>query len=204
LLLAWGAGTTILAGTALTACGGHKPNATPDAVIEAAHGGSAKRKACPADGSKAVNFSAYYLGSSFQGLPLQETLRQCTKPGPGRARVNYVSFIYGDCVARSDTGCAPPLEIRSDPACEYNLSRYRRGSYDLLELRGVPAATFGGDPHLEIFTGDATVAVSGRGRELVMDAAEAMMSIPGSVPAVPSGEDLPKPARGAMRGKFRC
>jgi hypothetical protein len=181
-----------------------KKPATTKSATAATSGRGSDRKPCPPAGSKAVNFSAYYLGNSFQGLALQETLRNCTNPRPGRARVNYVSFIYGDCVATSDMGGAPPFEIRSDPACEHNLSRSRRGSYELLEVRGVPAATFGGDPNLEIYAGDATVAIFGPSRERVMDAAEAMTSIPGSVPAVPAGEDLPKPARGAMRGMLPC
>src|SRR3954453_8633713 len=108
LLLAWGVSTAVLGVPALGACGGEDP-ATTKTAAEAVPGRGSDRKPCPPAGSKAVNFSAYYLGNSFQGMQLQKTLRNCTKPTRGQARVNYVSFIYGDCVATSDTGCAPPF-----------------------------------------------------------------------------------------------
>jgi hypothetical protein len=203
VLLAWGASTATLV-TVLNACGGDEPDGTPNRATEGASGPSGKRKPCPPDGSKAVNFSAYWLGDSFQEIPLERTLRECTDPKPGRPRINYVSFIYGDCVATSDSGCAPPFEIRSDPACETNLSRYRRGSYQLLRVRGVPAATFGAGAQIEIYTGDATVAIFGPSNARVMEAADAMRSIPGNQDAVQPGRDLPKTAPGALQGKLRC
>jgi hypothetical protein len=204
VLLAWATSTAILV-TVLNACGGgDEPDVTVNRAPEGASGPSGKRKQCPPDGSKAVNFSAYWLGDSFQGIPLEKTLRQCTNPKPGRPRINYVSFLYGDCTPGTEGGCPYPLEIQSAPACERNLSLYRRVNYRLFELRGVPAAKFGSEALLEIYTGDATVAIFGTSRERVMDASEAITSIPGSAAPIPPGQDLPKPARGSLQGKLRC
>jgi hypothetical protein len=46
----------------------------------------------------------YWLGKAFHGLPLTHAEPYIT----GRA-----SFIYGDCEAKSDMGCAPPLEVQN-------------------------------------------------------------------------------------------
>lgn len=170
-----------------------------------AHRQATARKPCPPEGSEAVNFSAYYLGESFQGIPLERKLRNCRPPLQGEpGRPNYLSYIYGDCVATSDTGCAPPFELQSAPACERNLSQYRHGSYRLLKVRGVPAATFAGDVRLEVYTGDATVTIFAPDQSRVMEAAEALRSIPGSARSISAGVDLPKPVPGALEGRLPC
>jgi hypothetical protein len=203
LSLVGGAGAAMLAGAVLNACA--QERVTQKTARQEAPRQARDRKPCPPKGSDAVNFSAYYLGDSFQGIPLKKKLRDCTNPRSRQiGRVNYVSFIYGDCVASSDMGCAPPFEVQSAPACERNLSQYRRGSYRLLKVRGVPAATFGGDAQLEIYTGDATVAIFGPSRSRVLIASEALMSVPGSGTSIPARVDLPKPARGALQGKLAC
>jgi hypothetical protein len=46
----------------------------------------------------------YWLGKSFQGLPLTHA-----EPYVG----GRASFVYGDCEAKSDMGCAPPLEVQN-------------------------------------------------------------------------------------------
>jgi len=46
----------------------------------------------------------FWLGKSFEGLPLTHSEHYVR----GRA-----SFIYGDCEATSDMGCAPPLEVQN-------------------------------------------------------------------------------------------
>jgi hypothetical protein len=167
---------------------------------------SAKRwKPCPPEGSKAVNFSAYYLGDAFQRHALTKTLRVCNKPHPWEpVRGNYISYIYGDCVPGSDSGCAPPVEIQSAPACERRPSRRVRRRARRHEIRGAPAVQFPGESRLELFTGDATVMIFGHTPEEVRKGAAALRSIPGSRVSVPAGARLPKPLRGASSGKLRC
>jgi hypothetical protein len=65
-----------------------------------------------ADVSAAKRFGDYplfYLGKSFQGEPLTEV------PQSG-----LNSFIYGDCEAKSDSGCAPPIELQQNSICDLN------------------------------------------------------------------------------------
>ena len=103
-----------------------------------------------------------YAGEEVDGLPLTAILRR-----DDTAR--YVSFVYGDCAAKSDGGCAPPAEVQVWPAGARNLD-----SYDLsgpgapvpepTRIRGVPAA-FVGDTQLELYAFGATVVVFAHTRE---------------------------------------
>jgi hypothetical protein len=45
----------------------------------------------------------YYVGESFAGLKISHVERY---------QRSVATFIYGDCEARSDEGCAPPLELQ--------------------------------------------------------------------------------------------
>ena len=69
------------------------------AVIAAGCGGTAS-----VDEMKTGSRPYYWLGKSFRGLPLTHA-----EPYVG----GRASFIYGDCEAKSDMGCAPPLEIQN-------------------------------------------------------------------------------------------
>ena len=176
-------------------------------ALAASYSASSARglKPCPPPGSNAVNFSAYYLGDAFRGLPLTKTLRVCNKLYPPEpVRGNYISFIYGDCVPGSDGGCAPPVEVQSGPACERRLSARNRRRARTHKVRGVPALRFPGEPQLELFTGDAAVLIFGRTTAQVRKVAAALRSIPGSKVSVPADARLPKPLRGALNGKLRC
>ena len=163
-------------------------------------------KPCPPEGSNAVNFSAYYLGDSFSGHALTKTLRVCNRPYPGeRVRGNYISYIYGDCTPGTDSGCAPPVEVQSAPACERSKpSRRIRRRARRYKVRGVPAVQFRGESRIELFTGDATVLIFGRTPSEVRKAAAALRSIPESPRSVPAHVRLPKPLRGALTGRLRC
>ena len=162
-------------------------------------------KPCPPEGSNDVNFSAFYLGDSFSGHALTKTLRVCNKPYPGEGvRGNYISYIYGDCVPGSDSGCAPPVEVQSAPACERKPSRRTRRRARRHKVRGVPAVQLRGESRIELFTGDATILIFGRTPAEVRRAARALKSIPGSPVSVPAHVRLPKPLRGALTGKLRC
>jgi hypothetical protein len=53
-------------------------------------------------------FPLYSAGADVDGLPLTAVLRR-----DGTA--SFVSFVYGDCVASGDSGCAPPAEVQLWP-----------------------------------------------------------------------------------------
>src|SRR5215218_2283247 len=117
------------------------------------------------------DFPVYDAGDSVEGLPLVAELRRV-----GGA-ANYVSFIYGDCVAVDDYGCAPPIEIQIWPACVRNPSLYAGPGApvgDKVTVRGVPAAFYEDGRRLEVQTGISTVVVFGRTQADVVAAADAL------------------------------
>ena len=74
---------------------------------------------------------------------------------------DFVSFVYGDCTADDDMGCAPPLEIQVWPACRRHLALYGSSplgpTVERTTVRGVPAAVVDGGTRLELQTGRSTV-----------------------------------------------
>src|SRR5215211_5361770 len=98
-------------------------------------------------------YRLYFSGRSFGSLPLTDVSGQETRTGP-------VTFIYGACKAKSEEGCAPPVEIQTWSICRRHyrtISRSRRGP--VVRVRGVPAAQYREDGRLEIYTGHATVVL---------------------------------------------
>lgn len=81
----------------------------------------------------------YSPGKSIYGLRLAAVRRVCSAPEPTSSeaaggqidpdsltRSNYTTFLYGDCHATSDQGCALPLEVQVWPACERNPASFAR------------------------------------------------------------------------------
>jgi hypothetical protein len=144
-------------------------------------------------------FPLYNAGLAVDGLPLVAVLRRTEG-------ANYVSFIYGDCQATGETGCAPPAEIQVWPACLRNPSLYQSKlpggpTFEETTVRGVPAASFEDGQRLELQTGISTVVIFGRSPEDVLRVADALRGV--NVPVGP-GEPLPAPASGAERGAVPC
>jgi hypothetical protein len=143
-------------------------------------------------------FPLYNAGDAVEGLPLVAELRRV-----GGA-ANYVSFIYGDCTAVDDYGCASPVEIQIWPACVRNPSLYAAPSAPVGEkaaIRGVPAMFYEDGRRLEIQTGISTVVVFGRTQADVVTVADALRGV--NV-AVRVADDLPAAAAGALDGSLRC
>jgi hypothetical protein len=143
-------------------------------------------------------FELYYLGSSFEGLPLtdgpDEHLRDRRPPRP-------VGFIYGDCEPEGDAGCAPPLEIQVWPSCMRNPTSYSGpGSRprSRFRARAVPAAEVGGGT--DVYTGRVTIAIfSDRPRTR-----RAIAALRGLNTGVEPGDPLPSPTRAALEGRAAC
>ena len=175
-------------------------------------GRSRNLKPCPPEGSKAVNFSAYYVGNEFQGLSLKKRLRVCNEPYPDEpVRGNYIAYLYGDCdPSGMEGGCPYPLEVQTAPACEWNPAVF--SAYLAREpraLRGVQAAYFAEQKRLQVYTGDATVDIYGHEKEQILAAAESLQSVPEDQrpekqPAVSRAADLPAPAPGALQDELPC
>jgi hypothetical protein len=141
------------------------------------------------------DYPVYYLGESFEGLPLTAEL-----PGD-----TAVSLVYGSCEPSEDTGCAPPLEVQVWPACKRNPSTYELAPGIPMPrqedtIRRVPAAFYEDGFRLELSTGSVTVVIFGE-HEQIVRAAQALRGLNSS--QAPE-EDLPPPAPGAIEGTLAC
>jgi hypothetical protein len=144
------------------------------------------------------DFPVYSAGDTVDGLPLVAVLRNQSETA------NFVSFIYGDCVASGERGCAPPAEVQVWPACVRNISLYggpMSPPFERRSVRGAPAFEFEEGHRLEIQTGESTVVVFGRSPELVDHVSARLRGV--NLP-VQAADRLPEPARGALEGKLAC
>jgi hypothetical protein len=153
----------------------------------------------------------YFLGQSFEGLPLVAKLRRLSKPGRGEAfGADFYSYLYGQCSlnAGEDGGCPAPIEVQSWAACKRNLSVYtltpdgKPLPRKQFVLRGVPAALFEEGNRLEVYTGTTTIVIFGNDPKQIRRAADQLRTLKGSPPK--PGEPLPPPADGALQGTLPC
>jgi len=151
-------------------------------------------------------FTLYFLGQSFEGLPLTAVLRRRERPVRGEpVRANFVSFLYGDCQPVDENDCALPLEAAQNwPLCERSPALYTEAGRPLvgkrLTVRGVPARIFEDGTRLELYTGRTTVVLFGRPDQIRRAAAKLR---PANARGKP-GDRLPPPAPGGIEGKLPC
>jgi hypothetical protein len=203
---------TLLAALMLAACGTATPEKSkadsPDdrsATESRSEGPGAFTRA---DAHAFSAFPLYWLGGSFDRLPLSAITRRNDAALAGQdIRADYVGFVYGDCVATDETGCPPPLEVQVWPACQRALADYALTPagdpvpHRMTRVRGVPAASFERGLRLELYTGDVTVVIFGLSRQSVLRAAAALHATNG---LASDRATLPQPVRGAMQGHLRC
>jgi hypothetical protein len=100
-------------------------------------------------GSASAADRPYWLGPSYDGLRLSATLER--------------SYIYGDCHAESDSGCAPPYEVQHHASCARNpLSLDVRPRRVYRVRGGALAAEYGS--MIDVGIGRHTVTVFARSR----------------------------------------
>ena len=153
--------------------------------------------------------SVYWLGRSFEGLPLthSEPSRLPPAPGPSGNRAPRPAlrpgpfFVYGECRGEGDgdsyhcTG--PQVQLQHWPLV--NPSRYPRHlPCTRTTIRGVPAAQFDG---FELYTGSVLVRIYAPTRAQARRAAAALRPVDAN--ASPS-EPLPQPAIDVATGLRRC
>ena len=140
-------------------------------------------------------FPLYFAGARVDGLPLTAVLRRDDT-------ASFVSFVYGDCKAASDAGCAPPAEVQVWPACRRSPALYdgAAGSPapEWVVTRGVRGAFFDRGTRLELQTGRSLVVVFARSRERALRIAAELRALDGSVDA---GAPLPPPSPRAAGGR---
>jgi hypothetical protein len=145
------------------------------------------------------DFELYYLGDSFEGIPLERIIRINAKPLPAEPiRRNDVSFIYGWCRAEQEA-CLPPLQVQAWDACQRNLGLFDYLPERRLTVRGVPAATWEGGWSMDLYTGRVAIAIFGRNPDQVARAALALRGVNNSLTPA---QDLPPPIAGALEGKL--
>jgi hypothetical protein len=158
----------------------------------AAAGGATPRSSFSLEHARAFDeFRLFSAGRIVDGHPLTAVLRRDD-------RANYVSFVYGDCEADDDEGCAPYAEVQVWPACRRNLALYdgvatRAASPvpERVRVRGVPGAFFESGTRLELETGRSLVVVFAASREQALRIAAELEALDGSVA---QGLPLPLPA----------
>jgi len=161
----------------------------------------------PSDVREFDEFPVVGLGDESQGMPLTALLRrkEVTDPtGSGRGW-NFVSHIHGDCEATSDTGCAPPIEVQTWPACARNASMY---APDVLE--GVKQEKLGAAElrrladRVEIYSGTVTVVIFADTPESALRASRELVPANAQADKLFTVDGMAAPASGAMEGDLKC
>jgi hypothetical protein len=161
-------------------------------------GGAVPRSSFSLEQARAFDgFTLYSAGHTADGQPLTAVLRRDD-------RAKFVSFVYGDCEAEDDAGCAPLAEVQVWPACRRSLGLYEGAATrrdgpvpEWVRVRGVPGAFFDGATRLELATGPSLVVVFAPSRERALRIAAELEALDGSVAA---GSPLPAPVAGSGRG----
>lgn len=130
-------------------------------------------------------FTAYNLGSKFDGLPLTSVERSCFAPPSVQHRLGEPASVawisgatYGTCTPEGfEGGCGPPLDIQSWPECDRNFSSYGavklaralrpHRSFFLSGSYKIPTAAFEYGrfgARLEMYTGQTTVVIFSSGK----------------------------------------
>jgi hypothetical protein len=192
------------------------PEATPGQVSHGPH------ETLPCTGPKEpVNFESFSAGPTPVGLPLTATVRRCDSDGSAHEwPANYVSYIYGDCeIPEGATGCQPPLEIQTWPACQRSMADYsfegrplphrklpKHGGAEVVELQ-IPL-----ENRIEVYTKSATIVIFALDPDLARKAVRLLKPQEKGKPPVTNvqglggepSEGLEPPAQGSMEGLLAC
>lgn len=102
----------------------------------------------------------WWVGESFEGLALEDAEES--------------GFIYGTCEAKSDQGCAPPLEIQNYLLSERHPSAFSVPRCRRVTVRGFPGAFFATSGGLDLYLGGRTIVLFGSSEARVLRAANAL------------------------------
>jgi hypothetical protein len=181
-----------------------------------------KHEALPCTGpTDPINFEILSAGPEVAGLPLTAAVRRCDSAAPAdEAPANRITYIYGSCeIPETETGCAPPLEVQTWPACQRNKAGYtfegqplpytelsKRGAAEVVEFN------FALESRIEVYTKSSTVVLFAASRELALKAVELLTPQEKGTPPAMSRADLRRappealapPLAGATQGKLQC
>jgi len=145
------------------------------------------------DMRKFKEFPVYWLGESFQGLPLV-AVQRIDYPGafPGKPYNdprNEVAFLYGDCtIAPGETGCPVPLTIVMSPYCdvppEVIAAGAKTGPPEV--VRGAVVQGMNGNS-LRMWTSNVSIGVAATEEVLLDEAVRNLVRLNGDRPSSPEG-----------------
>ncbi len=182
-----------------------------------------RHEALPCTGPKEpINFEIFSAGPSIAGVPLTDFRRRCGGTTPAdEPPANYTSYIYGDCnIAEGATGCKPPLEIQTWPACERSLAEYsfqgkpiprtRLPSRNGAEVQEIVLPF--GPPRIEVYSKSSTVVIFANDSALAREALGQLRSQEQDTPPATQAvelagkpdEGLEPPSDGATEGELQC
>jgi hypothetical protein len=133
--------------------------------------------ALPAAGPR--GFPVYWLGASFQGLPLTEVLRD---------RGGAVTVAYGECLRGGQYTCVVPLTVVTSP--DNSFRPHGTAAMRVVMLRGVRSYSAARGLTVEVPTGSVVVSIYAQRPGLARAAARAM--VPLNTLGLP-GAPLPAP-----------
>jgi hypothetical protein len=179
-------------------------------------------EALPCTGPKEpINFEIFSAGPSVAGMPLTDFNRRCGGTTPAdEPPANLTNYFYGDCkIPEGATGCQPPLQIQTWPACQRALGDYsfegkpipyrelpRIGNARVVQIEFM----FG--PRIEVYTGSSTIVIFAENDALANKALEELRSQEIGKPPATRAEELEgepneilaAPSDGAMEGELQC
>jgi hypothetical protein len=143
------------------------------------------------DMRKFKEFPVYWLGESFQGLPLV-AVQRIDDPGgfPGKPYNdprNEVAFLYGDCtIAPGESSCPVPLNIVIRPYCdvppEVVADAAKTGPPE--EIRGAVVQRMG-ESHMQLWTSNVSITIAATDPAIDDAAAQNLVRLNGDKPSSP-------------------
>jgi hypothetical protein len=143
------------------------------------------------DAREFEGFPVYWLGESFQGLPLERVARMDYEgafPGkPYNHPWHEVRFIYGTCtIAPGESSCPVPLSIDIRPYCEVPpeivADAVKTGPPE--EIRGAVVQRTG-TSQVRLWTSDVSIGIHATGEALVDEAVRNLVRLNGDKPCSP-------------------
>lgn len=179
-------------------------------------------EALPCTGVEApINFEIFSAGPSIAGVPFTGVQRRCGGSAPAdEPSPDFINYIYGHCeIPAGATGCEPPLEIQTWPACQRSLGDYSFEGHPVpfRRLQDVGGAevveiNFMVDNRIEVYTKSSTIVIFANTPDLAKKALGSLRSQQiGKPPATEPqelngepGQGLGPPIPGAMKGDLPC
>ena len=192
-----------------------------DATGDSDGDGNLHHETVPCTGlEEPVNFEVFSAGQAPAGMPLTDTSRRCDIDVPARGWPNnYVHYSYGNCeIPEGATGCAPPLQIQTWPACQRARDEYtfegKPLPFRLLPKYGgaeVVEFTFPAE-RIEVYTKSATIVIFAKSRNLARRAVRLLRPQEEGKPPATNAEalggvppeGLPPPSDGSTEGDLPC